>query len=287
MLGSHQMGDFNAQPAPAEINPAQELKRFCIALASLLAAANYALVLTVVITGWQLPGKPGWPEALLLFTGALTTLAALARHLPMQNTLLAAGIIAALGTGAHLVGALTAIPFGPFRFTEAAGPRLFGLVAWITPFLWVLVVLNSRGVARLILRPWRKLRNYGFWLIGLTVVLSVLLEAAFEPFAAAVKNYWLWEPTRLPVTWGGAPVTNFIGWFVTALLIMAFAAPTLIDKRARSAGRPPDYHPLVVWLLALGLFATGLGLRQLWVHAGYCVVLGIITTVFAVRGARW
>lgn len=281
------MGDFNAQPAPAETNPAQDFARFCNGLASALALANYALVLTVLITGWQLPGKAGWPEAMLLFTGTMSTLAALSRQLAMQNALLAAGVIAGIGTGAHLIGALTAIPFGPFRFTENAGPRLFNRVAWLLPFLWVLLVLNSRGVARLILRPWRKLRAYGFWLIGLTVVLTVLLEAGFEPFAVVVKKYWLWEPTRLPFTWGGAPLTNFLGWLVTALLIMAFAAPALIDKRARPVSRPPDYHPLITWLLALVLFATGLALGKLWLHAGYCLALGVISTLFAIRGARW
>ena len=125
------------------------------------------------------------------------------------------------------------------------------------PFVWVVAVLNSRGVARLILRPWRKLRAYGFWLIGITVALTVLFDAGLEPFAAGVKRYWLWQPTRIPVTWGSAPVTNFLGWLLTALLILAFATPALIDKRARPGSRPPDYHPLGVWMLAMILFAAG------------------------------
>ena len=35
------------------------------------------------------------------------------------------------------------------------------------------------------------------------VALAVLFDAALEPFAAAVKRYWLWHPTRLPLTWAG------------------------------------------------------------------------------------
>lgn len=287
MLALNQMRDFNAEPAPAEINPVEEIGRFFHWLVSAVALANYALVLTVLITDRQLPGKPGWPEALLLFTATLATLAALARQLPAQNTLLAALIIATIGTTAHAFGATTAIPFGPFRFTDAAGPRIFSLVSWAMPMLWVVTLLNSRGVARLILRPWRKLRAYGFWLIGLTVALTGLLVAALEPFAGLVKHYWIWEPIRLPITWGGAPITNYLGWLVVALLIMAFAAPALIDKRARPIKRPPDYHPLISWLLALALFATGVALRQMWLPLAYCVALGVVTTVFALRGARW
>lgn len=281
------MRNFNAQPAPAELNPLDALGRWFKWFATLLVLANYALVLAVLITGHRLPGKPGWPEAVLLFTATLATLTALARQLPVQNALLSAVIIAAIGTTAHVFGAVTAIPFGPFRFTEAAGPRIFNLVSWAVPMLWVAVVLNSRGVARLILRPWRKLRAYGFWLIGLTVILTVLLAAALEPFASAVKRYWFWEPTRLPFTWAGAPITSFLGWFVVTLLIMAFAAPPLIDKRARPVSRPPDYQPLILWLLGLVLFATGTALNQLWVPFAYCLGLGIVTTIFALRGARW
>lgn len=286
MLGPTQMKSFSP-PTRGVANPTDALGRYFHRFTTTLALASYALVLILLVADRQLPGKPGWPEALLVFTAMLATLTALARQLPMQNTLLGALVIGGIGTVAHGIGALTAIPFGPFRFMEAAGPRIFDTISWAVPMLWVLVVLNSRGVARLILRPWRKVRAYGFWLIGLTVGLTVLWEAALEPFAVVVKHYWHWQPTRLPITWGSAPLTNFLGWFVATLLIMAFVTPVLIDKRARPASRPPDYHPLIIWLLALILFGTGAALRQLWLPVGFCAVLGAITAVFAIRGGRW
>lgn len=281
------MRNSNPQAAPAEINPVDAIGRGFKWLTAAVALANYVLVMVVLVTHQRLPGKPGWPEAFLLFTATLATLTALTRQLPAQNALLGAVIIAGIGTAAHLCSAATAIPFGPIHFTDASGPRWFNLVSWAMPMLWVLLVLNSRGVARLILRPWRKLRAYGFWLIGLTVVLTVLLAAALEPFGGALKRYWIWEPTRIPITWAGAPLTNFVGWLVVTLLIMAFAAPPLIDKRARPVSRPPDYHPLILWLLALTLFGVGTVMNRLWLQAAYCLVTGIATTILALRGARW
>ncbi len=245
------------------------------------------LSLTLLAPG-ILPGKAGWPEVLLVLMATMSTVITQARRLPLQNGILAAVVIALIGGAVHAVGAATSVPFGPFSYTESAGPRIFNTLAWPLPFVWVIVVLSSRDVARLILRPWRKVRNYGFWLIGITVALTVLFDLGLEPFAAAVQRYWLWHPTRLPLTWGSAPVTNYLGWLVTALLILAFATPSLIDKRQqRSSNRPPDYHPLVLWLTIMTLFAVGAATRELWPAMIYSITAGITVAVFAVRGARW
>jgi len=281
------MQAFPQQRSPDASNPVDALGRFAKWAASLLALASYGLVMYVLVGNALKTGKPGWPEALLIFTTTLATLTALSRQLPAQNTLLAAMIIAGIGSASHSLGAATGIPFGPFTYTTEAGPQLLNLLAWPMPLLWIVAVLNSRGVARLILRPWRKLRAYGFWLIGLTVVLTVLFDAALEPFAVVVKHYWLWQPTRIPFTWGGAPVTNFLGWLITTLLIMAFAAPALIDKRARPTQRPPDYHPLITWLLAMILFGVGAATHQLWWPVAFGGLASVLVTVFAIRGAKW
>jgi uncharacterized membrane protein len=258
------------------------------ALAGALAAASWLLALLTLLSPGLLPGRSDWPMALLVLAATLSTVMAQTRRLPLQNVLLAAAVVALMGGAVHALGAATAMPFGPFNYTERAGPRIFNTLAWPIPFVWVVAVLNSRGVARLMLRPWRKLRSYGFWLIGLTVGLTVLFDLGLEPFAASVKRYWLWQPTRLPLTWGGAPVTNFLGWLVTALLILAFATPALIDKRQqRSTNRPPDYHSLAVWVAAMALFAVGAATSRLWPATIYCLAAGVGVAVFAVRGARW
>ena len=72
------------------------------------------------------------------------------------------------------------------------------------------------------------------------------------------------------------------------LLILAFATPSLIDKRQqRSANRPPDYHPLVVWLLAVALFAVGDVTKQLWLATNVSGCIGLAVATLAIRGSRW
>lgn len=231
--------------------------------------------------------KPGWPEATLVITTAFATLTSMTRQLAGQNVMLAATIVGVVGGIAHAVGVITGIPFGPFAYSNSAGPMFFGTLAWSIPVIWIIVILNARGVARLILKPWRKLKNYGFWVIGVAAALVVLFDLALEPFATRVNGHWVWLPTKFPWTWNGMPLINSLGWALIALITLAFATPSLINKHSRSRKLPPDFHPLIVWVSLLVLFGTGAAMNQLWSALALCVATALISTVFAVRGARW
>jgi uncharacterized membrane protein len=228
------------------------------------------------------PAKAMELEGLLILLAAGTTLLSLSRQAPAQNVLLAAGIIALVGAFAHLIGARLGIPFGPFVYTRAAGPLLFHILPWAIPFIWVVAVLNSRGVARLILRPRLETPNYGLWVFGLTVALCVLFDFGLEPFATQGRHYWFWSPTKLGLTWYGAPVTNFLAWGVVTMLMLAFVTPPVINKR--HARLPADFHPLIVWLLLNQLFVVGALEQQLWRAAGFAFLTNVVAAAFAVWG---
>ena len=108
-----------------------------------------------------------------------------------------------------------------------------------------------------------------------------------EPFATKARGFWLWLPTKLPVNWFDAPITNLVGWILVTLLILAFATPCLINKSKRPRLSAPDYHPLIVWLAGATVFGVGSFAVGLWLAGVYAVGLGIVTAIFAIRGARW
>jgi len=221
----------------------------------------------------------------VVLSATVTTLAATGCRLPLQNVLLAAAVIAFIGGAVQLLGAASGIPFGPITYADAAGRRFLNLLPWPMPLVWVVLVLNARGVARLVLRPWRKTRTYGFRVIGLACALAVLFDLGLEPFACKVNRFWVWQTSANTPAWHGAPWVNFIAWSLTTLLILAFATPALISKKP--VKHPPQYHPLIVWLVLNGLFAAAAAGRQLWWATGLVVAGNLIVTVFALRGARW
>ena len=277
------------QAAPASVRSPQEFSSGFIQTIHWfffgLFLATFALVWTATVFSLSLGGELDLGIGGLLFLTAVTTLIALSRRLPAQNVLLAAVIAAVIGSGAHWLGAVIGIPFGPFDYTANAGPRMFDVLPWGVPFLWIVMTLNSRGVARLILRPWRKMRAYGFWSIGLTALLTLLLDFGLEPFASRFRHYWFWHPTKFPLDWYGAPVSNFMGWLVAALLIMAFATPSLIKKKPTKS--QPDYHPLIVWVLLNLLFAGAAFSQHFWPAAVLGCAACLVVIISSIRGATW
>jgi uncharacterized membrane protein len=234
---------------------------------------------------FRLPASEGVSDGTVLILALATTLVSLCGQLPTQNVVLATVIIGVFGAAIHSLGALTGIPFGPVTYTQESGPRLFNALCWFIPLLWVIVILNSRGVARLILRPWRKLRVYGYWLIGITTLLTLIFVLGLEPFATRLRHYWIWSPTKLSIDWYGTPLSDFLGWVVTTLLILGFSTPSLMKKKPTKSG--PDYHPLIVWLVLNLLFIAGSVSHHMLLAASVSGMTCIAVIPFAVRGARW
>ncbi|HTI97645.1 MAG TPA: carotenoid biosynthesis protein [Dongiaceae bacterium] len=227
----------------------------------------------------------GWaqPVFFALILGA--TLVALQRSLSGQNVVWAALLVVVLSGIILSVGAKTDIPFGPCVYTDNLSPRLFDTLPWAVPLLWVVVLFNCRGVARLILRPWRKVRSYGYRVIALTCGLMVLFDFAWEPFATRANRFWIWRIPATTSSWYGTPWVNFFGWAVTSLLLMAFITPWLINKKPTQS--PPNFHPLFLWLLTNLYLINALAKHNLWVPAALALLACAVVAPLAWRNAKW
>jgi len=270
---------------PLRTNRFAGWEQLCHRILLCLFLIQFALVWIGVVLRHPVFGPSRWPEGVLLVLCAATTLAALVRHLPAQNVMLASIIILFLLGVVETLGAATGIPFGPRVYTGRVGQELFHPLPWAIPVVWLVAMLNARGVARLILRRWRRAKNYGWWLIGLTGLLVVFFDFALEPFATQHEHYWSWSASRAPTVWNGTPWVNFVGRATTTLLILAFVTPAFIQKRPGQPS-PPDFHPLLVWALCNLLFATGVFLEGLRTAAATILVLNLAIVVLAFIGRK-
>jgi uncharacterized membrane protein len=213
------------------------------------------------------------------------TLLRLARTLPWQNVI-ACGILIVVISGAfQTLGAKTGIPFGPFFYTENMGRLLFRQVPWPMPLLWVVNLLNARGVARLILKPWRETASYGIWVIAVASLLATLFDAGLEPIASHANHWWVWTAAKTIPAWYGAPWVNFAGWAVVAFFILAIIGPWLIDKK--SSGKPPmDSQPLALWFGLMLLLSVSNAVENLLAAAVFSFAAASLVAIAAWRNSR-
>lgn len=160
-----------------------------------------------------------------------------------------AGLCLGVGTLAESVSLRTGFPFGRYYFTDLMGPKILqlpvllalaylgiGYVAWIL----ALLILGYSG------KPIR-----GTSLITLPLLASLIMlswDFAMDPDWSTLDHAWIW---RQGGAWFGVPLTNFLGWFLTAYLYyQAFA----LYCWAKSISPPRIQRSL--WLTAILLYAV-------------------------------
>ena len=201
-------------------------------------------------------------DGALLLSAAASTLLSLCSQLPAQNVILAAAVVWGVTGLVHWVNGVASVPLGPLTYhTQNVGRYMVPPLPWSVPVLWVISILNARGIARLILRPKRGTSHYGFWVLGVTVLLVIAFELAFQPFATQIKQYWSWTVTKLPWDYYSAPLSAFFGSGVMTFLILLFVTPALINKNPKPIA--PSFHPLFVWTSLNALFLLGAAVAHL------------------------
>ncbi len=138
--------------------------------------------------------------------------------------------------------------------SAAPGLKLLGALPWAVPLIWVIALLNARGVGQLILWRRRQSETYGFQLLGLTILLVVLFDCGLESFATRVESYWAWKSPPV-MEWYGAPLRCLVGCAAVTLLALVFSLPALMDKKPTPPLR--NYQPLAIWVLLNLLCVTG------------------------------
>ena len=139
--------------------------------------ATTLLACGLALAGVRAPSPWSWLYGLHLVVALLTTLAALARRLPLQNVV-ACGLALVLTMGMALVVAGSGLQGQPGLASGGAeGRNGFAVhdlhwLAWPAPLLWTAVLLASRQTAKVLLQPWRRQKVYGWWLLGTAKWLS-------------------------------------------------------------------------------------------------------------------
>jgi len=131
------------------------------------------------------------------------------------------------------VGTRTGLPFGRYAYTEALRPQVAG-VPMIVPLAWFGMGLPAREAAHAALGD----RSTPSTRIALGAAAMTAWDLFLDPQMVG-EGYWAWARRGV---YRGIPLSNFAGWFVTGVGIMAlFELAVPVGRReAPTATDGPD-----------------------------------------------
>lgn len=198
--------------------------------------------------------EPGWIAPLaslaMLVCGTLAVIRPVAQKCGSGQAWLAWGCVVCVGAGVEVLGLYTGFPFGDYVYTAAWWPTvsLPGEMAFplALPLAWSMMA----GASYLVAARWTG--RVAAPLVG--GLIAATADLALEPVMAGPLGYWRWlETGPLP---GGAPWSNFLGWFgATAAAGVALSA--LGAWRAADRDEPAwVLGGFVAFVMALGWVLT-------------------------------
>jgi len=253
----------------------------------------YALLYPIAVIGAAFNVRPPfsmtWAGNLMLFLqGTILALWAMAAYGRVRGSM-AALWVALLAFVVEFAGVRTGWPFGAYRYTGVLFPALFGAVPLAVVFAWLLVMLTAYPIAGLLLSRQSK---RGGWLSRalLAALLAVVLDLLIEPVAVHVEGYWVWRGGGLSSgSYYGVPASNFVAWFVVALVMAGGVGLIVGADRSASEWFPAlRLVPLLMYVSSVLLFALVNATHQLVVPAVLgALVLLVLLLVARRRCARW
>jgi uncharacterized membrane protein len=270
--------------------------RLFLVLHALLIAASMVAFWFIVdrpVPGWVDPGLwmrsyafgMQWTGALYIVTGFLAATAGWIAVAGVRRGLAGAAAVVLLSLGIELMGVATGFPFGGYAYGSALGPRVLGLVPFVIPLSWFMMLYASLAIAV----------RFGRGLWGTAVIASLGLVAwdvLMDPAMSVAFPFWSWNTSGV---YFGMPLVNWAGWFFTGVVI-ALPALALAGYRPLESGPAPGTpaayrepstglaerlreQRLPLYLYALnGLFPFALALTKGMV--GAAVIGGFVMTAF-------
>jgi uncharacterized membrane protein len=131
----------------------------------------------------------------------------------------------ALSLASELSGTTSGLPFGPYRYTNGLGTKLFDHVPVLIPLSWFTMAVPSFALAMAWLRGGTPLGRIA---IGSMILLA--WDLVLDPAMSGLTPYWIWGSTG---PYYGMPWLNLFGWYVTGIVLMGALELLRADRWVR------------------------------------------------------
>jgi uncharacterized membrane protein len=206
--------------------------------------------------------------------GCAASTASATRYWGPWRALCAAGATAALTSAVEHVGTVTGRPFGRYRYTAALRPQVTGVPIQV-PLAWFAMAVPARETAHSSLGE----RSNRVSRIVIGAAALTAWDLFLDPQMVA-EGYWRWARRG---RYRGIPISNYFGWFVTGLGVMA-----LLEVVLPPADPAPDLvagYGVMAAMETIG-FASFLGDRRVALAGGAAMLPITVLAVARLLGRR-
>jgi carotene biosynthesis associated membrane protein len=172
-----------------------------------------------------------------------------------------------IGGMSELVGTQTGWPFGEYMYTGWLGPKLFDHVPYFIPLSWFAMSILSLDLAA-------RLNHNRLARVLVASVFMVLWDVALDPAMSRAFPFWVYPEGGF---FYGMPASNWAGWFIVSVVIIAG-----YEWIGGGLRRPSGWAPTVYVLN--GLFPALLSFMYGLPGAGIIGLLAIAMPLLAVAG---
>jgi uncharacterized membrane protein len=201
------------------------------------AAATFAVMAAVQIAIPLVSDRAAPTTVVVVAFCATSALLAADRWGPVRAAV-GLGAVAALTLAIEAVGHRTGFPFGTYEYSGDLQPQVAG-VPVVVPLAWFAMAVPAMAVAQTVARR--------SWAVVLVAAWALTAWDLFLDPQMVEEGYWTW-PGGGP--YRDIPLSNYVGWFATAVLISAFLH-VLATTRSRGVGpagaAPVELVALYTW----------------------------------------
>ncbi len=217
----------------------------------LLAVTPYVLGLYAVSTTLAILDVLGIMPSRFPYTAANTLLGfafgALhaSQRLGFKRAGLLVGLVFISGLAFESVGVATGVVYGPYHYTDLLGPKFLGLVPYLIPVAWFMMVYPSYVIAGKLVGA-----RYATWfrILLVSLVGGIIMTAwdlGMDPLMVKA-GHWVWE---VQGAYFGVPVQNFVGWWLTTFTALFLFQAFSFKQSLQNSQVIPDLWVTLLFII--------------------------------------
>jgi putative membrane protein len=184
---------------------------------ALIFLAVFALLTTLMVVRMMLgQSNPNWT----IFTTTITCFLFAFLHAGIRLGWKHALTLVALCFGISLLmetlGVATGWIYGPYHYSDMLGPKFLGLVPYLIPTAWFMMMYPAFLMARWLTPRLKKRWIQVAALAGVAGLIMTAWDLIMDPLMV-LGGDWIWETQGV---YFGVPIQNFLGWWFTTFITM-------------------------------------------------------------------